>query len=304
MIRRLPLLAPCLFPALAFGLDFEVKTDLEHTRHPVSNEIKYEDDGSFDERDYRHKTGYESKTLLLLSDAWSEQLDWELRLGMQYDRTRDTKREFREDGSLKKDKSRTEWQSSPILGLGFSYDMGRLLGGYHWRLSGYHDRFVDVAYKATSLAEDAKPRAGRGDGYESRLRLDAEYMTPVSSLFFSPRLEVTHERYSQWYDTARERDEAAEQELQYEASLWVNWIPPLNGWEVTLGPTWQLEDKAERDTDTGQWEWEDEERWIGRVQLEYEAPLPGFEFEFKVERDLNGPDRDKMKYEAGLSYEF
>jgi hypothetical protein len=32
--------------------------------------------------------------------------------------------------------------------------------------------------------------------------------------------------------------------------------------------------------------------------------VPGFEFEFKIERHLNGPDRREMKYQAELSYEF
>lgn len=223
---------------------------------------------------------------------------------MQYERIRDSKREYRKDGSLKKDKSRTEWQSTPIIGLGFDYSIGQWLGGYHWRLDGYHDRFVDVAYKATSLAADAKPRSGRGNGYESRLRLQGEYLTAIGGVFVLPRLEVKHEHYGQWYDTSRERHEAAEQELQYEASLWLSWIPPLDGWDLTLGPTWQREDKAERSPDTGRWEWEDEERWLGRIALEYETPMPGFEFELKLERDLNGLDRGKMKYEAGLSYEF
>ncbi|SMR77632.1 hypothetical protein SAMN04487964_11549 [Marinobacterium sediminicola] len=286
------------------AMELKLKNDLEYTRGPVTNSIQYKDDGSFDERDQRQKTGYENLTLLLITQPVHDQLDWQTRLGMRYERTRDSKREYREDGSLKKDKSRTEWQTTPIIGLGFSYDLGRQLGGFQWRLDGYHDRFIDVAYKATSLAEDAKPRAGRGRGYESRLRLQAEYMTPVSSLFFQPRLELKHEYFSQWYDSARGRQEAAEQELQYEAGLWLSWIPPLDGWEVTFGPTWQREDKAEREPETSHWAWEDEERWQGLIKLEYEAPMPGFEFEFKLERDLNGPDKDKMKYEAGLSYEF
>lgn len=302
MKYTLPLLSLCL-PMLAQAMDLELKTDLEYNRSPSSNTIKY-DDGEFDERDYRRSEKYESKTLFLVNQPVNERLEWQARLGMQYERTRDTKKEYHEDGSLKKDKSRTEWQNTPIIGLGFDWEIGRALGGYHWRIQGYHDRLFDIEYKATSLAEDAKPRAGRGAGYETRLRLQGEYMTPVSSLFLTPRLEVKHERYQQWYDSAREREEDAEQELQYEASLWLNWIPPVDGWEVTFGPTWQRENKAERDSDTHRWEWEDEERWQARVQLEYETPMPGFEFEFKVERDLNGPDEDKMKYEVGLSYEF
>jgi len=293
-----------LLSTAAQGLELELKTDLEYTRQPSSSTIQYKDDGRFDERDYAHKEGYESKTFLLFSQAVDDRLDWQARLGMRYERTRDTKREYREDGSLKKDKSRTEWQSSPLVGIGFSYGIGRWLGGYHWRLEGYHDRLFDIEYKATDLAEDARPQAGRGSGYESRLRLQGEYMTPVSGLFFTPRLELKHERFGHWDNTARSRSEDAEQELQYEAGLWLSWIPPLDGWEVQAGPTWQRENKAEKAADEGDWHWEDEERWQARIQLEYETPMPGFEFEFKVERDLNGPDQDRMKYEAGLSYEF
>lgn len=299
---RLAVFSLCV-PSLAIGMDLELKTDLEYNRYPSTSQIKY-DDGQFDERDYRRKEKFESKTLLLMDQAVDERLSWQGRLGMKYERTRDIKREYREDGSLKNDKSRTEWQSSPLIGLGFEYELGRALGGYHWRIKGYHDRFLDIEYKATNLAEKAKPRAGRGSGYETRLRLQGEYMTAISSLFFTPRFEVKHERYQQWYDSARERQENAEQELQYETSLWLSWIPPVDGWEVTFGPTWQREDKGERDSESHRWAWEDEERWLARVQLEYETPLPGFEFELKLERDLNGPDEDKMKYEAGLSYEF
>lgn len=255
-------------------------------------------------REQRRKTRSESRTLLLFSQPFEPRLDGQLRLGMEYRRSRDRKREYREDGTLKKDKSRTEWQTSPLLGLGFDYRFGRALGGYDWRLSGYHDRLFDVAYQATGLAEDAKPRAGRGSGYESRLRLQGEYLTPLHSLFLNPRLQVKHQRYRAWYDSARDRREAAEQEWQYEASLWLNWIPPLDGWALTVGPTWQREDKGEQDPDSGHWRWEDEERWQGRIGLEYEAPLPGFEFELTLERDLNGPDRGETRYQVELSYEF
>ncbi|GAA0701099.1 hypothetical protein GCM10009104_32790 [Marinobacterium maritimum] len=303
MKHWLPLLSLALTAPL-HAVELELKSDLEYSRSPLSDSIQYKDDGRFDKQVRRRKTGYENRTLLLINQPLNDRIELQARLGMQYERTRDSKREYREDGSLKKDKSRTEWQNTPILGLGFQYELGSGLGGYHWRLNGYHDRFVDIEYKATSLAEDAKPRSGRGSGYKSKLRLQGEYMTAISSLFVLPRLEVKHEYYRQWDDSARERDEAAEQELQYEASLWLSWIPPFDGWEVTAGPTWQREDKAERDLATGHWQWEDEERWQGRVALEYETPMPGFEFEFKIERDLNGPDRGEMKYEAGLSYEF
>lgn len=293
-----------LLPITAQAIELEFKSDLEYSRQPSRSVIQYKDDGRFDERDYSHKDSYESKTFLLLTQKVSDRFDAQARLGLQYQRTRDTRREYREDGSLKNDKSRTEWQRTPLIGLGFSYDIGRWLGGYHWRLDGYHDRLFDIEYRATGLAEDAKPQAGRGSGHESRLRLQGEYLTPVNSLFFIPRLQLKHERFGHWHNTARDRSEDAEQELQYEAGLWLSWIPPLEGWDVQAGPSWQRENKAEKQADESSWQWEDEERWQARVQLEYETPMPGFEFEFKIERDLNGPDRERMKYEAGLSYEF
>ncbi len=303
-MHRNLLLSGLLLGSPALAMDIELKTDLEYSRSPETREIQYKKSGAFDELDVSRKTRWESKTLLILGFWQGERWTWQGRMGMNYRRTQDMSLEFREDGSLKNDKSRTEWRTTPVIGAGFRYDIGRALGGYNWTLDGYHDRFIDVSYKATSVAADANQRSGRGTGHESKLLLNGEYMTPVSSLFLQPRLEVKHQYFSQWHDSARERDEAAEQELQYEASLWLSWIPPLDGWELTLGPTWQREDKAERDTDSHQWSWEDEERWLGQVRLEYEAPVPGFEFEFKIERHLNGPDRREMKYQAELSYEF
>lgn len=283
--------------------EVEIKTNLEYLDGQERSEIKYEDDGSFDERDVKRKSRWESDTLLTAELNPESEWTWSARLGYNARRTLDRKREYREDGSLKKDKTRTEWRQTPYIGLGLRRDFGSMLGGDAWSLRAYHDRFVDVHYHATGLAEDAKPIEGRGTGYKTRLSLRAEYPTPWYSLYLLPKASIKHEQYSAWTNTARDDREKAEQELQYEAQLWLNWIMPVAGWELMAGPTWQLEDKAERKAGEA-WEWENEEQWIGTLKLEYESPMPGFEMELEAEHWLNGADRDDTRYKLELSYEF
>ncbi len=289
--------------ASATHAGIELKTQLKYTDGQQRSEIKYKDDGRFDEQDVKRRSRWESDSLLAIDLNPESQWLWSARLGYNAQRTVDHSHEYREDGSLKKDKTRTEWRQSPYLGLGLRYDFGSFLGGDAWSFRAYHDRFFDVEYKATGLAEDAKPIAGRGSGYETKLLLQAEYPSPWYSIYLLPKLSIKHEQYSAWTNTAQDEQEKAEQELQYEARLWLDWIMPAPGWELMFGPTWQLEDKARRKPHEP-WEWENEEQWIGTVKLEYESPMPGFEMELAAEHWLNGIDKDDTRYKLELSYEF
>ncbi|WP_432697088.1 hypothetical protein ACQUQP_01665 [Marinobacterium sp. YM272] len=299
-LYALPLL---LVPVPEAFADIEIKARLKHLDGQERSEISYADDGSFDERDVKRKSRWESETLVTAELNPESEWRWSARLGYNARRTVDHSREYREDGSLKNDKTRTEWRQTPLLGLGLRRDLGSMLGGAAWSLRAYHDRFIDVHYRATSLAEDAKPIEGRGMGYETKLALQAEYPTPWYSLYLLPKVSIKHEQYSAWTNTARDDREKAEQELQYEARLWLDWIMPVAGWEMMFGPTWQLEDQAERKPGEA-WEWENQEQWIGTLRLEYESPMPGFEMEIGAEHWLNGADRDDTRYRLELSYEF
>lgn len=283
--------------------EVELKTQLEYRDGQRHSKIKYEDDGSFDERDVKRKSRWESDTLLTVELTPDSDWIWSARLGYNARRTDDYSREYREDGSLKKDKTRTEWRQSPYLGVGLRVDFGSMLGGDAWSFRAYHDRFIDVEYRATGLAEDAKPVAGRGNGWETKLTLQAEYPSLWYSVYLLPRISIKHEQYSAWSNSAQDEREKAEQELQYEARLWLDWIMPVAGWELMFGPTWQQEDKAKRKSDQP-WEWDNEEQWIGTVKLEYESPMPGFEMELAAEHWLNGADQDDTRYKLELSYEF
>ncbi|WP_027854304.1 hypothetical protein [Marinobacterium litorale] len=300
-MKLLPALPLLLMTSSAWA-GVELKTDIKYTDGTSHSVIDF-DDGEFDKREYERKSRWESETLLDLGLTPDENWQWSARLGYNLRRTLDRKRNYREDDSLKKDKTRTEWRQYPFVGVGLRRDWDSALGGYGWSLHLSHDRYLDVAYKATELADDAKPVAGRGEGFQTKISLQAEYGTPLYSLYLLPRLSFKHEQFSAWTDTAQQDSEKAEQELQYEAQLWISWITPVPGWELSTGPTWQLEQKADRHPGDP-WEWEDEEQWIGTLRLEYESPAPGFELELQAEHWLNGADSRNMRYGLELSYEF
>ncbi len=291
-------------PLTATAIDWEIKSDLNYTDGARSNQIKY-DGGSFDERVVKKKRKTELKTVLVASFKPSIMgLDYQLRAGYNWEQNRDSEREYREDGSLKKDKSRTEYDRISFIGAGLNFKSDPFLGADLWRIKARYDRYFHIAYGASELREDAKARSGSLDGYEWKVKLEGEYSTPWISLYLLPRLEYKEERFGDWYNKGRDRREEAEKEQQYEAGLFLDWITPLDGWELRVGPYWQRELDAEKSLDDGNWDWEDDERWLVRIELEYESPLPGFELEFNVEQHLNGEDQTERKYNLELSYEF
>ncbi|MCW8886197.1 MAG: hypothetical protein OQK12_13250 [Motiliproteus sp.] len=190
------------------------------------------------------------------------------------------------------------------LGLGSKYTLRNFLGANRWKLSGRFDYYLDVSYSAHDLHEDANERSGDLNGHEWEIKASGEYSTPWSSLYLSPYAEFKEERLDFWHDDLRDKDQEAEKERQYEAGLFLDWVSPLPGWDLTVGGYWQKERDAEKNPGETEWQWEDEERWIGKLKLEYEAPWPGFELELGYEEHLNGVDEGEKEFNLELSYEF
>ncbi len=306
-----PLLLLCsvaLAPMIATNShagDWELKTDIEYTDGAVSDVTTYKSGGGFDKRKIKQKRKTEVNTLLTYSDKTDiKGLKYILRVGHLFQRNKDRSLQLKEDGSLKKDKTRTEYDRISFAGIGGRYKIKDVLGADRWVLKARYDRYLHVSYGANDLAEDAKERAGDLTGYEWSVKADGEYSTPWMGFYLLPFVEFKQERLSLWHDDKRAKIQDAEMEQQYEAGLFLNWIPPVDGWDISFGPYWQRELDATRADDEYDWTWEDDERWIARLKLEYEAALPGFEMEFVIEEHLNGGDEGERQYNIELSYEF
>lgn len=303
--KSLFLLCCALSAPFAHANEWEIKTDIDYTDGAVSDITTYDDVGDFDKRKIKQKRKTEIETLLTYSQETSHKgLSYSLRLGHLFKRNKDRSLQLKEDGSVKKDKTRTEFDRITYAGVGGKYKIKDILGADRWVLKARYDRYLHVSYGANELHEDAKERAGDLNGYEWKIRANGEYSTPWISLYILPHLEYKQERLSLWHDDKRDKVQEAELEQQYEAGLFLNWLPPVDGLDITFGPYWQRELDAERAEDETEWVWDDDERWIARFKLEYEAPMPGFEMEFIVEEHLNGGDEGERKYNIELSYEF
>ena len=283
--------------------DTELKTRVEFTRVPETGIIDYKKSGKFDKYQVRNKRRIDWDSLISTELNPDDPLVFSARAGYRQRRTFDSKRNYRQDGSLKSVKSRAEWRKAGLVGLGFRYDPEPMLGGSGWSIRGYHERYPDVHYSTSDLGADAKRYQGSGNGYRSEINIRAEFPTPSYALYFVPQLEVRHEQYSGWRDSLEGDRNNAEQEIQYRGRLWFSWITPLPGWELTAGPTWKLERSAEHSSEKG-WKWEDEEQWQAVLRLEYEVPNPGFEMEIQARQDLNGPTQNEKQLRLELSYEF
>jgi len=299
-----PLLGLVLTSTTA-NAQWEIKTDLEYRDGNRSNITSYEDDGSFDKRKVKQKRRVEAETLLTYTqEAAVPELEYSIRLGHLFKRTHDTDLQFKENGDLKKDKTRTEYERYTYAGLGLRYDTGTLLGADRWLLKTRYDRYLHVSYSANQLHEDAKSRSGDLTGFEWSVKAEGEYSTPSPAFYLHPFVSFKQERLSSWHEDLRGKAQEAEQEQQYEAGLYLSWITPIDGWELIAGPYWQRELDAERAPDETEWVWEDDERWIARARLEYEAPYPGFELEITFEQHLNGGKENQRELNLELSYEF
>lgn len=294
----------CLFASTAVADGWEIKTDLKYTDGATSDVTTY-DGGSFDKRKIKKKRKTEVETLLTYTaESRVPELEYIGRVGHLFKRNKDRDLQLKEDGSLKKDKTRTEFDRITYAGFGLRYDTGRFLGADRWLLKARYDRYLHVSYGANMLHEDAKARSGDLTGYEWAIKASGEYSTPSHALYLHPFFEFKQERLSLWHDDKRDKIQEAEMEQQYEAGLFLSWITPVDGWELIVGPYWQRELDAERAEDEVDWTWDDDERWIAHLKLEYEAPISGFEMEISVEEHLNGGDEGERRYNLELSYEF
>lgn len=285
--------------------DWELKSDLKYTDAAHSDITSYESNGDFDKRKIKHKRKTKLNTLLTYSEKTDiDGLSYQLRLGHQFERRKEQNLQRKENGSIKKDKSRTEFDRLTYAGLGSKYRIKDILGADRWVLSGYYDRFLHISYGANQLQDDAKPRGGDLQGYKWSVKAKGEYSTPWISWYLSPYLKYKEEKRDAWHDDLQNEMKEAELEQDYEAGFMLDWITPFDGWELSIGPYWHRELDAEREYGDDNWQWEDDERWIAHMKLEYEAPLPGFELELVIEEHLNGADQGERQYNLELSYEF
>lgn len=290
-------------PALAG--EWEIKNDLKYTDGITSDVTEFEDDGEFDKRKIKKKRKTKTNTLLTYSQesAWSN-LDYQFRVGHIYERVKEHNIQRKEDGSLRKDKSLTEIEQITYAGIGLSYKQQNFLGADLWTVKAYYDHILRISYEATDLKEDADDRSGSSHkGYIAAIRASGEYSTPLPSLYLAPFLRYKEEYKDAWHNDVEEELEDEEREEQYRAGLFFNWITPTPGLELIAGPYWEREIDFER-KEGEDWESDDAERWIARLQLEYEAASPGLEMEFFVEQDLNGEDDGETVYNFEISYEF
>lgn len=299
------LCSACLLTSTATAGQWELKTDLKYTDGSGSDITSYDSAGDFDKRKVKQKRKTQLETLLTYTiESTLPELEYIGRVGHLFKHTKDKDLQLKDDGSLKKDKTRTEFERITYAGLGLRYDTGRILGADRWLLKARYDRYLHVSYGANQLHEDAKARSGDLKGYEWSVKAEGEYSTHWPGIYLHPFVEYKQERLNLWHDDTRDKIQEAEMEQQYEAGLFLSWITPLDGWELTTGPYWQRELDAERADDEKDWVWDDDERWIAQVKLEYEAPMPGFEMEFAIEQHLNGGDQGERRYNLELSYEF
>ena len=293
------------FSLPASATDWELKHDLSYRDDPLRNTVEYEDDGSFDKRKQRQKNRITSDLQVIHSyETTIDELGWFWKLGQKTEKTDDINRHYKQDGSLKKDKTRQEKLRIQYFGLGFKYNFNTLLGSDRWALSVGHNYYIDVDYSATDLHPDAKDYSGSDRGFNSVITLKGEYSTPSLSWYQIQVLEYEREYFIQWYDEIGQEGQESEQEEQWEAGIFANWIMPVNGWELIIGPLWQRENEAERKYGESIWQWSDQEQLIAQLKLEYEAPIPGFEMELKLEKHLTGEDKGQKKINLELSYEF
>jgi hypothetical protein len=298
--------ALCLFitPQI-HAAEWEIKTDLKYTDGAVSDVTSYEDNGDFDKRKVKKKRKTKNNTLLTYTEVTQiPELNYELRLGHIFERNKEYNVQLKKSGKIKKDKSLTEFERITYAGLGALYTQKQFLGADLWVIKARYDHYLHVSYGANDLQKDAKPISGDfQNGYEWAVKAQGEYSTPWISLYLQPFLRYKEEYRDAWYNEATGDWKEEEREERYEAGLYLNWLPSIAGMEVSFGPYWQKERDYERERGSD-WESEDDERWIGRFKLEYEAPYPGFEMELVFEQDLNGEDQGERVYNIELSYEF
>ncbi|MCW8886196.1 MAG: hypothetical protein OQK12_13245 [Motiliproteus sp.] len=96
------------FATSLFAGEWEIKTDLKYTDGARSDITTYKNDSSFDKRKVKHKYSTKIETLLTYTEETTvPDLAYSLRAGHIYKRVKDTDLRLKEDGSVKKDETRT-----------------------------------------------------------------------------------------------------------------------------------------------------------------------------------------------------
>lgn len=288
----------------ALAIEWELKNKFKFRDGERVTKLEYEDDGSFDKQKVKEKNSFKSEMLLTASgQTQMDNLEWVGRLGYKFERKNDYSVQLKEDGSIKKDKSRVEYKRTQLVGLGAVYKIRDLLGSQRWVLKTHVDSFFNIEYDAGHIAEDTKSFHGRNSGYEFRAKFSGEYSTTSNSFYVIPMFDYRHRYAGHWVDSVNEKNKDAELEQRTEVALYLNWVLPIDGFELIIGPMWQRENEAEQPQGES-WDWQDEERVYAHVMLEYEEPNPGFELELEVEHVVRGHNINDSKIMLELSYEF
>jgi len=288
----------------AHATNWELKQKIKYRDSHQTSELKYKKSGKFDKETVKEKNRWRSEVLLTATSKTTvDELDWVWRIGYKFERKDDSNRQFKEDGSLKKDKSRVEYERTKLMGLGLNYKKLSVLGADRWVIKTHFDNYFDIDLSTGHLAEDAKGYHGSTSGLEFCTKFTGEYSTGAMGWFITPMLMYRERGQSSWSDEQNDKFEPQTKERRTELGLWVNWLMPIDGIELFFGPVWQREKEGEKQTDTS-WKWEKEQRTYAHLMLEYEAPSHGLEVEFKVQHIFSGDSRHDTRYKFEISYEF
>jgi len=286
------------------AVEWELKQDIRYRDSYQTREISYKDSGKFDKEKVKRGNRWRLESLLTATNETTvEDLEWVWRLGYKFERKDDRSIQLKSDGSLKKDKSRVEYERTKFMGLGIKYKQRDILGADRWLLKAHVDSFFDIEYSAGHLASDASSYHSNSSGWEVKARVNGEYSLGPMGWYVIPTIAYRQRYYSSWQDSVNDKSQASAREQRIELGLWLNWVMPVDGLEVLFGPQWQNNNEAERQSDQS-WQWNDAERLYAYIKFEYEAPTRGFEMEFKIQHALRGDNIYDTKYNVELSYEF
>jgi len=283
---------------------WEVKQNFRYRDSHQTSEILFKDSGKFDKKKVKQGNRWRLESLITATNETSiDKLDWIWRLGYKYERKDDVSLQYKQDGRLKKDKSRIEYERTKLMGLGLTYKQLGILGADRWVVKAYFDSYLDIDYRAAHVAQDATGYQASSTGWESKVKFSGEYSLGPMGWYVTPMVTYRERYLSGWQDKRSDKSVASAKEQRVELGLWANWLMPIDGVEVFFGPLWQRENEATKQQDDS-WQWQRQQRLYAYVMFEYEAPTHGFEMEFKIQHGLSGANRYDTKYKIELSYEF
>lgn len=294
------LLAHC---TTSFAFEMELKQAFTSKNYSSTLDIDHRKDGSIKEFDYRKRDEIRSESLLLIKGQTEfEGLSYVLRLGYEYRKERDERREFNSDFEFKNSKTRDEHRSDRFIGLGFRQDIRDLDWADRVLIQGYYDHYYKRSYSAQPIGDKAEDFSGDSKAYELELEIGAEFSTFRPDLYLTPKLEYRKRREKTWLEEIEQEYEAASQDERYRASIWLNWITPIDGLEVYGGPSYRWENDAELKKNG--WQWEDRKGQQWDIKCEYEAASSGLEFELKYSNYYSGHNKGQQRFKLEVSYEF